>query len=73
MELVDGCDCTGCCAALTGTSSKLSRGVAIHVAREVLRALESVHAARDAGGQPLGIIHRDVTPSNVYLVRPTAA
>ena len=26
-----------------------------------------MHAATDAGGAPLGIIHRDVTPSNLYL------
>jgi serine/threonine-protein kinase len=41
--------------------------VAIFIAREVLRALESVHGAKDPNGAPLGIIHRDVTPSNLYL------
>jgi serine/threonine-protein kinase len=41
--------------------------VAIHLTRELLRGLGSVHGATDANGTPLGIVHRDVTPSNVYL------
>src|SRR6201999_1957169 len=43
-------------------------GVAVYVAREILRALASVHAAQDPEqGGALGIVHRDVSPSNVYL------
>ena len=64
---VDGCDLYRLLRRLAGDGRKLAPGVAVHVAREVLRALESVHGARDASGQPLGIIHRDVTPSNLYL------
>lgn len=67
MELVDGCDLYRLLRRLTGENQRLGTGVSVHVAREVLRALESVHGARDAGGQLLGIVHRDVTPSNVYL------
>ncbi|MGD0524269.1 MAG: serine/threonine-protein kinase [Polyangiaceae bacterium] len=67
MELVDGCDLYRLLRRLGGESRKLPPGVATHLAREVLRALESVHSARDAAGTPLGIIHRDVTPSNLYL------
>src|SRR3984957_14809295 len=67
MELVDGCDLYRLLRRLGGGGRKLGLGVAIHLGREVLRALESVHGARDATGQPLGIIHRDVTPSNLYL------
>jgi eukaryotic-like serine/threonine-protein kinase len=72
MELVDGCDLYRLLRRLTGDSRKLPPGVATYVAREVLRALESVHSAREPGGQPLGIIHRDVTPSNLYLSRDGA-
>jgi serine/threonine-protein kinase len=67
MELVDGCDLYRLLRRLGGDNRKLGPGVATHVAREVLRALESVHGVRDAAGQPLGIIHRDITPSNLYL------
>jgi serine/threonine-protein kinase len=68
MELVDGCDLYRLLRRLSSDNRKLVPSVATHVAREVLQGLESVHSARDAGsGQPLGIIHRDVTPSNLYL------
>ncbi|HEY3817452.1 MAG TPA: protein kinase [Polyangiaceae bacterium] len=67
MELVDGCDLYRLLRRLGGEGRKLLPSVAIHLGREVLRALESVHGARDSAGQPLGIIHRDITPSNLYL------
>lgn len=67
MELVDGCDLYRLLRRLGGDGRKLAPGISTYVAREVLRALQSVHDARDAAGQPLGIIHRDVTPSNLYL------
>jgi tRNA A-37 threonylcarbamoyl transferase component Bud32 len=67
MELVDGCDLFRLLRRLAGEGRLLPRGLAIHVALELLRALESVHTARDQHDQPMGIIHRDVTPSNVYL------
>jgi len=68
MELIDGCDLYRLLRRLGGEGRKLAPSIAAHVAREVLRALESVHGARDPhSGQPMGIIHRDVTPSNVLL------
>jgi serine/threonine protein kinase len=35
------------------------------VAQEVLKALGYAHTRQDAEGQPLGIVHRDVSPMNV--------
>ena len=67
MELVDGCDLYRLLRRLGGDARRLSPRIATHIAREVLSALQSVHNAQDASGQPLGIIHRDVTPSNLYL------
>ena len=67
MELVDGCDLYRLLRRLAGDGNRLGTTVAIRVAREVLRALESVHGSKDDRGQPMGIVHRDVTPSNVYL------
>ncbi len=67
MELVDGCDLYRLLRRLVSDGRKLPVALAVHVAREVLLALSDVHAARDPSGEPLDIIHRDVTPSNVYL------
>jgi serine/threonine-protein kinase len=68
MEYIDGVDGYRLLRRLRQEGEFLPVGVAIYVACEVLRALESVHAASDptAGGS-LGIVHRDVSPSNIYL------
>jgi serine/threonine-protein kinase len=41
--------------------------IAVHVMVGVLHGLHAAHEARDEKGQPLGIIHRDVTPHNVLI------
>jgi serine/threonine protein kinase len=68
MEYIDGVDGYRLLRRLRQDDELLPVGVAIFVAREVLRALESVHAARDPlSGGALGIVHRDVSPSNIYM------
>ena len=67
MEYIDGVDGYRLLRRLRQEGELLPIGVAVFVAREVLRALESVHAATDPSGGSLGIVHRDVSPSNIYL------
>lgn len=40
---------------------------ALWIVREVARALAYAHDLCDEDGRPLGIVHRDVTPSNVLI------
>ena len=40
---------------------------AVWIARELLAGLCAVHAVTDANGIPLGVMHRDVSPSNLFL------
>lgn len=63
MEWVDGADL----AALL--SEPLPEALALVIAGEVAEALRFVHTAVDAQGRPLGLVHRDVSPSNVLLSR----
>ena len=64
MEYVDG-----------GDLARLARGVAMPlplallIAEELALALDHVHRARDDRGLSLGLVHRDVSPSNVLLSR----
>jgi eukaryotic-like serine/threonine-protein kinase len=67
MEFVDGCDLFRLLRRLSSGGRTLGAGVSVHVTRELLLGLNSAHTAEDPSGQPMGIIHRDVTPSNVYL------
>jgi serine/threonine protein kinase len=45
----------------------LTPAAALYAVHETLRALEYAHAKTGENGQPLGIVHRDVSPSNVMV------
>jgi eukaryotic-like serine/threonine-protein kinase len=45
----------------------LSPPVVLYAAAETLRALEYAHAKLGEGGRPMGIVHRDVSPSNILV------
>jgi serine/threonine-protein kinase len=42
-------------------------GLAAHVAIEVLRGLAYFHQARTRSGRPLGLVHGDVNPANIFF------
>ena len=65
LEYVHGRDLRQLLSELKGTLMPL--GAALRVVLEVGRALHYAHRLRDVGGRPLGIVHRDVSPSNVLL------
>jgi serine/threonine-protein kinase len=67
MEYIEGVDGYRLLRRLRQEDVTLPASVSVYIAREVLRALESVHAARDPNGTSLGIVHRDVSPSNIYV------
>jgi serine/threonine protein kinase len=46
---------------------KLSVQSTLTIARCVAAALEHVHGLRDVDGEPLSVIHRDVTPQNTLI------
>lgn len=41
--------------------------IAAHFAHEICRALDYVHRLQGSDGEPMRVVHRDVTPSNVVL------
>ncbi len=67
LEHVRGVDAHRLIRRAEAEKRPLPPGVAVHVARELCAALEAVHALRDDSGRPMRVVHRDVTPSNVYL------
>lgn len=67
MELVPGADLHRVMRLSQARRRPLPPPVACFIAREVLSALATVHSATDDFGAPLGVVHRDVSPSNVYL------
>jgi serine/threonine-protein kinase len=58
MEFLDGCDLG---QLLTAEGRRLDVPRAVHFSLQILRALQTAHAS--------GIIHRDMKPSNCFVVR----
>ena len=69
LEYVDGMDALGLLRACAHRRQRLPVRLAVHIACEVLDALDYAHSQRGPDGQPLGIVHRDVSPSNVFISR----
>jgi hypothetical protein len=69
MEYVDGPDVLALLRACAHRKQVLPAHIAVHIAHEVLDALDYAHRARDDDGSPLGIVHRDISPSNVLISR----
>lgn len=61
LEYVDGNDLA---RHLDGA---LDEALALHIVHELALGLAHLHAARDARGLPLHIVHRDVSPANVLV------
>lgn len=47
----------------------LSPAAVAYIGREIAQALESVHSLCDDTGKNYGVVHRDVTPSNILISR----
>lgn len=63
MEFIDGASLDELLAA----GAPIPPDVAARVVGDVLQALDHAHESRDRTGNPLGLVHRDVTPSNVMV------
>jgi serine/threonine-protein kinase len=66
MEHVHGRDVGGILATLD-EGQPIPLRCALRIVLDVCAALEYAHAKRDAHGEPLAIVHRDVSPSNVLV------
>lgn len=67
LEFVQGVDLWRLMRFLTRTGRALTVPQAVFIAREMLAGLHAVHEASDDTGARLGVVHRDVSPSNVLL------
>ena len=69
MEFVDGLDALSMLRECAHRREHIPPEVAVYITHEVLDALDFAHNQRDAQGNPLGIVHRDISPSNVLMSR----
>jgi serine/threonine protein kinase len=68
MEYLDGMDLASVLTKLSRKGERLSPSTAAFVAQQVAHGLAYAHAARDEKGQPLHLVHRDVSPENIMLL-----
>jgi tRNA A-37 threonylcarbamoyl transferase component Bud32 len=69
MEYLDGADLQTVRAALAQRKAGLPLMHTIHIASAIAAGLHYAHERRAADGAPLGIVHRDVSPANVFVTR----
>lgn len=67
MEYVPGVDAFRIMRRSQVEQRPIRPAVAVYVARELCKALAFVHSLCDETGSHLAVVHRDVTPSNIYL------
>jgi len=67
MEYVNGKDLFHLLRKAAQTQSKLSLSGALFIACEMLAGLDYAHRKRGRDGEPLHIIHRDISPQNVLV------
>lgn len=69
MEWVEGCDARALIEQSKARNADIPLRHVVYIVREALQGLHHAHAARDAQGRPLGVVHRDISPGNILISR----
>ncbi|MBK9037016.1 MAG: serine/threonine protein kinase [Myxococcales bacterium] len=69
MEFIDGIDVLGLLREHAWQRKRPPLELSVWICHEILDALDFAHNLRDETGAPLGVVHRDISPSNLLLSR----
>jgi tRNA A-37 threonylcarbamoyl transferase component Bud32 len=67
LEYVEGYDLRVILDQVIAQGEIIPEALSLHIAAELAQGLHFAHEQRGADGQPLGLVHRDVSPSNVLI------
>lgn len=67
MEFVDGVDLRQLWEKTAAVGRHLPLGLSLHIMTEVLNGLSYAHRKKNAQGEDLKIIHRDISPQNILI------
>ncbi len=67
MELLQGSDVAHVLRALSPRRAQLPLAIALEIARGACAGLHYAHERLGPGGAPLGLVHRDVSPQNLFV------
>jgi serine/threonine-protein kinase len=67
MDYVDGVTLEQLATCARGAGERLPVPIAVRILSDLLAGLHAAHDLSDEEGQPLGLVHRDVSPQNVLV------
>jgi serine/threonine-protein kinase len=67
MEYVEGASLQSLIRSARAQGRELARGCLLRVMHDALRGLHAAHELCDDAGEPLGLVHRDVSPQNILV------
>lgn len=67
MEFIDGVNLREVINRGKELKEKIPLPLSLYIASEICKGLDYAHSKRDHRGQPLGIVHRDVSPQNILI------
>ena len=67
MEYLDGQPLNRVFARARQEKSEVPLGIALHILCDVLAGLQYAHDLEDYDGSPLHVVHRDISPQNVFV------
>jgi hypothetical protein len=67
LEFIDGFDALGLLRIAAQKRLRIPTPLAVYIVDEMLEALDYAHNARDMEGKPMQIVHRDISPSNIFI------
>jgi len=69
MEFIDGIDVLGLLRENAWLRQRVPIEYSVWICHEILDALDFAHNLREDNGAPSGVVHRDISPSNLLLSR----
>lgn len=67
MEYVEGMDLLRLAHQASETGTRIPFGLSCYIVQQVCKGLDYAHRKADEFGEPLGIVHRDVSQQNVLI------
>ncbi|HLL24913.1 MAG TPA: protein kinase, partial [Kofleriaceae bacterium] len=67
MEYVEGMDLLRLLQEAAKARQRLAYGLSAYIVQQLAKGLDYAHRKTDEFGQPLGIVHRDISPQNILL------
>ena len=67
MEYLEGESLAGLCRRLAMRNEELPPGLAAHIVAEACAGLHAAHETQTPEGQALELVHRDISPENIFV------